>query len=172
MILRLQEPTGMNRSRWTVWGLYRWRSDWIPQYRDEPFFFISWQRVQRIRPQPRLYVRDVSACYGLRAYRPTRAHLFRASAMLSNSVGASQVLLLRVFITDNTISETRVTQSAPPKYLTKHWSWEALIISGPEQLSIECSAQGPVEKANILQYCHKVEYLFYYYYKVAKILSN
>lgn len=38
MIPRLQETTQMNRSRWTVWGFYHWRSDWIPQYRDEPFF--------------------------------------------------------------------------------------------------------------------------------------
>lgn len=41
MIPRLQETSGMKRSRWTVWGFYHWRSDWIPQFRDESFFF-SW----------------------------------------------------------------------------------------------------------------------------------
>lgn len=44
MIPRLQESAGMNRSRCTVWGFYHCRSDWIPQFRGEFFFFFTGQR--------------------------------------------------------------------------------------------------------------------------------
>lgn len=40
MIPRLQETTCMNRSRWTVWGFYHCRSDWIPQIQRWAFFFF------------------------------------------------------------------------------------------------------------------------------------
>ena len=40
MIPHLQETTCMNRSRWTVWGFYHCRSDWIPQIQRWAFFFF------------------------------------------------------------------------------------------------------------------------------------